>query len=244
MTAKSVPELKPGFISRIRPKALSGAAANSRDEFAFLPAAIEVESTPPSPAGRAVMWLVVSLFVITITWATLGFVDVVAVAQGKVVPTDRVKQIQPMEFAVVREIHVQEGEKVKAGDRLLSLDTTQTEADVVRLEKDVGKLGSDVSRLQALENWFRSGRPITGRHPVSEELEDEFGAQHSLLGQQKAEFNARYQSLVSERRRLQAEREMTLADMEKSRRVIPLLNERVGALRQMYEKTLVLRNSS
>src|SRR5690606_19627491 len=108
------------------------------DELEFLPAAIEVEQSPPSPAGRAVMWLVISLFVFGILWASFGHVDVVAVAQGKVIPSDRVKQIQPLEIATIRAIHVREGEKVAAGQVLVSFDTTQTGADVTRLEQETG----------------------------------------------------------------------------------------------------------
>jgi hemolysin D len=52
----------------------------------FLPAAMELEATPAGPMGRAVIWLIVSLFVFAVVWASIGKVDVIAVAEGSIVP--------------------------------------------------------------------------------------------------------------------------------------------------------------
>ncbi|MBO9497696.1 hypothetical protein J7438_26960, partial [Thalassotalea sp. G20_0] len=38
----------------------------------FLPAALEVEETPASPAGRAIIWAIVLLFAIAVIWACVG----------------------------------------------------------------------------------------------------------------------------------------------------------------------------
>jgi hypothetical protein len=63
-----------------------GKLVRSRDEIAFLPAALEIQETPPNPLGRTLMWCLVAIVVDTIAWASLGHVDVVAVAPGKVIP--------------------------------------------------------------------------------------------------------------------------------------------------------------
>ena len=85
--------------------ALPRALARRRDfELAFLPAALEVIETPPSPIGRAITFTIVALFAIAILWASVGHVDQVAVAQGKIVQSGRSKVIQPLEIGVVRAI--------------------------------------------------------------------------------------------------------------------------------------------
>ena len=88
-------------------------------ETAFLPAALEVVETPPSPIGRAVGLTIVLLFCAALAWASLGKVDVVATAPGKIVVNGRTKVIQPAETGVVRAIHVRDGTTVKAGDVLI-----------------------------------------------------------------------------------------------------------------------------
>ncbi len=50
-----------------------------REELAFLPAALEITETPPSPVGRAIVWSVAAIFCLALAWACLGKVDMVAV---------------------------------------------------------------------------------------------------------------------------------------------------------------------
>src|SRR3981081_2262042 len=98
-------------------------AAKQRDpeELAFLPAALEIVETPPSPIGRAIGATLVALFVLALGWASLGHVDIVATATGKIIPTGHSKVIQPFETGVVRAIRVADGQIVKAGDTLVEV---------------------------------------------------------------------------------------------------------------------------
>ena len=102
----------------------------------FLPAALEIVETPPSPIGHAIGATIVALFCLALIWATFGHVDIVASASGKVVPSGRVKLIQPFETGVVRAIHVRDGQSVKAGDVLIELDPTMTEAEEKHIRSD------------------------------------------------------------------------------------------------------------
>src|SRR5271168_4053519 len=83
-----------------------------RDELAFLPAALEIVETPPSPIGRAIGATIIALFVLALLWASLGHVDIVATATGKIIPTGHSKVIQPFETGVLRAIRVADGQTV------------------------------------------------------------------------------------------------------------------------------------
>ena len=100
-----------------------------RDELAFLPAALEIVETPPSPLGRTVGIAIILLFCTALAWASWGTVDIVASASGKIMPSGRTKVVQPFETGVVRSIGVQDGQTVKAGDVLIELDPTVNAAD-------------------------------------------------------------------------------------------------------------------
>src|SRR5215510_9658943 len=91
---------------------------HDKDELEFLPAALEIVETPPSPIGRAIGATIITLFVVALVWACLGHVDIVATATGKVIPTGHTKVVQPFETGVVRAIHVTDGQTVQAGDVL------------------------------------------------------------------------------------------------------------------------------
>src|SRR5258706_14629163 len=103
-------------------------ARRSAYETAFLPAALEVVETPPSPIGRAIGATIIAFFCVAIGWAVWGSVDIVATAPGKIIPTGRTKVIQPFETGVVRDIHVREGQSVRAGEVLIELDPTMSGA--------------------------------------------------------------------------------------------------------------------
>ena len=62
--------------------------ADPRD---FLPALQRVQRQPPSPLGRKVLWTGLALVGCTLAWAWLGKLDIVAVAEGKLVPSTYVK---------------------------------------------------------------------------------------------------------------------------------------------------------
>ncbi len=118
-------------------------------ETAFLPAALEVVETPPSPIGRAIGVTIILLFCAALAWASLGKVDVVATAPGKIVLNGRTKVIQPAETGVVRAINVRDGEAVKAGDVLIELDPTINAAELDHVKSDLIAAGLDIARLRA-----------------------------------------------------------------------------------------------
>src|SRR5215471_3532524 len=118
-------------------------------ELAFLPAALEIVETPPSPIGRAITATIVVLFGAALAWAAWGTVDIVASAPGKVVAGGRSKVIQPFETGVVRAIRVQDGETVKAGDVLIKLDPTVNAAERDHLQSDLIAERLNVARLRA-----------------------------------------------------------------------------------------------
>src|ERR1700728_3860290 len=119
------------------------------DEMEFLPAAIEIVETPPRPAGRIIAGCIGLFFAIALLWACIGSVDIIATASGKIVPTGRTKVIQPMESGVVHAIHVQDGQKVKAGDVLIEIDSTVSAAERDRLMSAYMQAMLDQARLKA-----------------------------------------------------------------------------------------------
>ena len=121
------------------------------DEQAFLPAALEIVETPPSPIGRAIGAVIVALFCLALIWATFGQVDIIAYASGKVVPSGRVKLVQPFEIGVVRAIHVRDGQSVKAGEVLIELDPSITSAELAQKEAERDTIAAVIAKLEADE---------------------------------------------------------------------------------------------
>ncbi len=116
----------------------------SADELAFLPAALEIVETPPSPVGRAISLSIVAILIVSLAWSCIGTVDIVAIAPGKLIPSGRTKTIQPLEAGVIRAIYVRDGQTVASGERLIDLDTTMSGAELNRL-KGISRVRSSTS---------------------------------------------------------------------------------------------------
>src|SRR4029077_6626386 len=119
------------------------------EELAFLPAALEIVETPPSPIGRTIGATIILLFCAALAWAWWGTIDIVASSTGKIVPSGRTKAIQPFETGVVRSIRVQDGQAVKAGDVLIELDPTVNAAERDHLHNDLLPEQLNIARLRA-----------------------------------------------------------------------------------------------
>lgn len=203
-------------------------------EIAFLPAALEITETPPSPVGRAIGASIIAIFCVALAWASLGSVDIVATATGKIVPGGRTKLIQPFETGVVRAVHVRDGQTVKAGDALIELDPTMTGADQERQKGDFVGAELEAARLRAAlaDDPLKAFRPPHSAGPAQIET------QRQLLINERAEQNAKVLSIGRQLSQKEAERATTSASVAKIEATIPVLRERVGIHKTLLDKGL------
>ena len=218
-------------------------------EIDFLPAALEIQERPPSPLGRAILWLIMGFFAATVAWACIGEVDIVATAEGTLVPSGRVKVIQPLEIGVVRAIGVTEGQYVEAGDVLIELDPTVSEAEHERLAKEhlanrlVGaRLETLVHITEAAGENRHDGDDIT--IPGVEGASDQaIAIQRSILRAQWAEHRARVQGLDSAVASHQAKLAAIRENVRKLESTLPLITKRAQALKTLVGKHLASENA-
>ena len=158
----------------------------NKDEYEFLPAALEVVETPPSPLGRSVLWLLFIFILIVVIWVMVGQVDEVAIAPGKIIPTGNVKTNQAEDKGVVKGIFVKDGQKVSKGELLIELDTTITAADVARIKREVAYYSLEIDRLLAEQ----SGSSFIPQQYPSLDPKD-IAYQQNLYQTRLAEYNTK-----------------------------------------------------
>ncbi|WP_082537078.1 MULTISPECIES: HlyD family type I secretion periplasmic adaptor subunit [unclassified Aureimonas] len=129
---------------------------NRRDQ-EFLPAAIEILETPPSPVGIAFLWIICIFTIAALTWCWFGRLDVVAIAQGKVQPTGRVKIIQPKEMARIASVLVENGQHVAKGETLAILEASDADADVRQLKVNLDAVRAEADRRLTALTAARAG---------------------------------------------------------------------------------------
>jgi membrane fusion protein, hemolysin D len=212
------------------------ALGRRKEELAFLPAALEIVETPPSPVGRAIVGTIVLLFCGAIVWAWAATIDIVASAPGKIVPSGRTKTIQPFETGVVRSIRVQDGQVVKAGDVLIELDPTVNAAERDRLRNDLLAEQLNVARLGAAlsggEDPVAGFAPPAGAHPAL------VAAQRQLLHNQAIEHRSKLAALARQQAQKEAEQGTIEATIHKLETTIPVIQQRVDIRKTLMDKEL------
>jgi len=204
----------------------------------FLPAALELQETPPHPAPRLILGLIVAAFAIALLWASLGRLDMVAVAGGKVIPSTGAQIIQPIETAEVRAIHVADGQRVEAGDLLVELDATSAAADATQARESWLAERLRMLRSEALLAALERGRPP--QLAPAEDLPAEARARAAaLLQRQYQEVASRLDALEAELARARAEARATEELVAKLEATLPIVSKRAQDYKDLVDKAFV-----
>ncbi len=232
-----------------------GDSKRSRELAAFLPAALEIQETPPNPLTRWLAWSLLALVLIGILWACFGRVNIVASAEGKIIPSSRVKQIQPLEKGVVKAILVNEGDYVTQGQALIELDGTLTAADKNRLQSELHTTMLTLAVSQALLAQIDATvsmdmvndaekQPVVSRDQLTLSLpttasDQEAQLYRHLLWQQWQQYWSQYQSLQSSLHKTQAEQAVSKEIISKLRQTLPIATKRASTLEKLHQKDFV-----
>lgn len=129
---------------------MNAAGAEQRPMTLRLASALfEIETTEPAARSRLVLKIVCVLFAVLLLWAIFAKLDIVAVAQGRLVQQTYVKIVQPAEAGIVREILTEEGSRVEAGQVLIRLDPTLSTSDKTAVSRELHLQRLQLRRISA-----------------------------------------------------------------------------------------------
>lgn len=199
------------------------------DEAAFLPAALSLQETPVHPAPRHFALAICALLLIALAWACIGQIDIVAVAPGRIVVSERTKTLQPLETSVVRKVLVKDGDTVRAGQVLVELDATHASADGANAQEQLAWAQSEESRTTALIQALRSQRApmlaATATSHVNAQLDAEW-----------QDISARLARLDAEQAHRQAELATVRETIAKLAATLPMARQRELDFQALAEK--------
>ncbi len=142
----------------------------------------DIQHTAPNTALRATLLTLATLVIVLLAWALTAQLDIVASAPGKLVPASQVKLVQAADAGIVREILVDDGDRVSAGQVLLRLDATVTGADSTQIANDLALKRITVRAIDA-EVSGKTLLPVSSEPPLT-------------FAQVQAQFTARRQALL------------------------------------------------
>jgi HlyD family secretion protein/adhesin transport system membrane fusion protein len=110
---------------------------------------VYLEETGPSMGMAALIFVIAALIALFIIWSGLTRLDETVAARGTVSPISFVQPVQHLEGGIVASVEVEEGQIVKAGDPLLTMDKTISRSDYLALKVREASLALQIERLRS-----------------------------------------------------------------------------------------------
>lgn len=192
--------------------------ALSRDALDFAPGLLSIQESPPAKLPRTVLYSVAGLFVILLAWAIFGKLDIVASAEGRLVPQTYVKIVQPAEGGIIQDILVREGQSVAANQVLMRMDGKLAEADSRTIQNELALKALQLRRIDA---------ELAGK-PMSLKADDPPG----LYAQVEAQYRAHRQSYLDAVAQESATLEKTRHDLRSAEEILSKLQQIVPSYRK------------
>lgn len=198
----------------------------------FAPGILKVQHSPPSPLPRILLYILLALCGVALLWTIFGRLDIIAVADGKLVPQTYLKIVQPSEAGIVQDILVKEGDSVVAGQVLLRMNTKLAEADSKSVQAEYYRRAIQLRRIDA---------ELSGQ-PLIKQADDPDNSFQQAQAQYHANRLAYQDAVGQERALLHKAREDRAAAQEvhsKLRQVLPTYQSNEQAYGQMAKEGYV-----
>ena len=199
-----------------------------------------IRSVTDAPLPRASRWLLAALIgfvAVTVTWASVGRLDVTAVAQGTTIVSSRVKPIQSSEQVVVQEVLVQDGDRVAVDQPVVRMRSSVVMADVRNHRTELQRSRAAVARLEALlaaEAGGDGSRPqLDAPDGLPQRLVER---ERQLMLSQWLSYRDRVVELQRERGNRAARLDTIEASIASIDAVLPYLQERVERMKRLVKR--------
>ncbi|OED43794.1 hemolysin D [Endozoicomonas sp. (ex Bugula neritina AB1)] len=237
------------FFKRFKKEASSQEEANdavenkkrTRDEYEFQPGYLEIIERPPAPLARRTALALSALLIIIIIWSILGRLDINANATGQLIVTSRSKVIQSVTPGEITAIKVSDGQKVKAGDVLITLNPVGVESEIKELEEQRVYRQLERAKLRALLHITKLDRPSSSNPEAFFQPPDSASERRILMA--KADLIGDWDDIKTNLTRIDnelyvnnANKEARILEVAALEKVANNIKTRLQASKQLVEK--------
>lgn len=109
-------------------------------KYDFMPDILEIIEKPANRCGKIIIWSSAAFVITALIWSLMSKMDVVVTAQGNIVPTEGVINIQMPYSGMVKEVKVSNGEQVEEGQVLARIESDYADIDAASLQTVINRL--------------------------------------------------------------------------------------------------------
>ncbi len=195
----------------------------------------QVYQFPHSPPGRGdgrgrlrrnsvILNLILAAFLLGLSWAALSELDQVVSAEAKIIPFQKLQTVQHFEGGIVDKIYVSAGDRVRAGDPLLSLDAVEASGGYQSKKSEVLALSARVKRLEAEAN----NTALTFSARLEREIPAVLATERELLASHRQQLESTVGALTNQQQQRRSE-------LEAARKQLSLVVEEKRTIDQLVE---------
>jgi HlyD family secretion protein len=177
-------------------------------------------------------------------WASTAEISGALIAPGSIVVDSNVKKVQHPTGGVVGELFVHDGDHVKAGDMLLRLDETVTQANLAIVTKGLTELYARRARLAAERDGADSVAvpPELADHLDDPDVKEALSSERKLFDLRRQDRLGQKQQLQERITQLQQEISGLTAQQDAKNKEVALIEQELQGVRDLYAKNLVQLN--
>jgi adhesin transport system membrane fusion protein len=188
-----------------------------------------------NPRAKTLLYGMIGFLVIAVLWANFAILDEVTHADGKVVPSSQVQIIQYLEGGIIKQIMVEEGELVSAGQVIARIDDTSFSANLGELNAGYFALLGRMQRLGAEAN----GTAPTFSPVLTAEHRNIATAERNLYNARQAGLESQLAILGGQTDQRKQELAELRDKLSQQRRSLVLLREEYDITKPLAEQGIV-----
>ncbi|MEM7619049.1 MAG: HlyD family type I secretion periplasmic adaptor subunit [Pseudomonadota bacterium] len=203
-------------------------------------------TTPTAKALQVYSYTGLCLMVLLVCgiggWAAWASISGAVIANGSIVVESNSKKVQHVDGGIVSEIHVKDGQQVKAGDLLLRLDETETRANLAIINAQLNELQASHARLQAERDEAQTidfSERLTSQQKADLEIKKILSGQRKLFRARRLANQGKKDQLSERIGQLQQEITGLKAQQVSKQEQVKLILQELTSLKSLREKELV-----
>ena len=200
----------------------------------FLPGALMIQERPPRRLPRVTAYLIALLMTSSLTWASIGEVDIVARAAGKVIPTGQTKSVQPTITGKIDAIKVTNGDEVQAGEILIELDATEPFNQLQQILEQLEFKQHEIERTRHFADYLEKGnfKQLSSANP-----------QQALFAEQIESHTQTLEQLNAQLRSTQLNHAQAQIELDSVSQLYPIVEEETEAINTLVKKGVASKSA-